>query len=78
MGKAFGILFIVVLVWVGLEVYTEGTRGAFGGVFASWSGEPVSAEEDPSLSTPQRAGKAWQRSQDAASDRLARQVGEGY
>ena len=78
MGKAFGILFIVGMVWVGLEVYNEGTRNAFGGMFASLSSEPISSEEDPPLSTPQRAGKAWERSQDAASDRFERQVGEGY
>jgi hypothetical protein len=34
MGKVFGILVIVVGVWVGLTVFTEGTDSAFGGLFA--------------------------------------------
>ncbi len=77
MAKAFGILFIVGLVWVGLEVYTEGTHGAFGGVFASFTDEPAPTDEER-VSTPQRAGRAWERAQDTASDRLERQLGEGY
>ncbi len=34
MGRIFGILLIVVGVWVGAEVYTEGVHGAFGGRLA--------------------------------------------
>jgi hypothetical protein len=35
MQKIFGILLILLLVWVGIEVFTKGTDGAFGGIFAS-------------------------------------------
>lgn len=48
MGRAFGILLIVVGVWIGLELQTKGTQGAFGGKLAgltrpleSVRGEPV-------------------------------------
>ena len=41
MAKVFGILLIVLGVWVGLEIYTKGTHGAFGGIFAG-AFEPVS------------------------------------
>ena len=34
MGKNFGILVIVVALWVGLTIFTEGTDAAFGGLFA--------------------------------------------
>jgi hypothetical protein len=37
MGKIFGILLMVAGIWVGMTLYTEGTRDAFGGVFASFS-----------------------------------------
>jgi len=35
MGKIFGILLIVVAMWVGLTIFNEGTDAAFGGLFAS-------------------------------------------
>jgi hypothetical protein len=34
MGKMIGIVLVVLGVWVGLEVYTEGTGNAFGGRLA--------------------------------------------
>ena len=52
MGRIFGILLIGLGIWVGLEIYLEGTQNAFGGVFASQE-----APRDP-RSTPQRAGDA--------------------
>lgn len=33
MGKAFGIALVVVGIWVGIEIYTEGMDAAFGGLF---------------------------------------------
>ena len=42
MGKLFGIILLVAGVWIGLEIFTKGMDGAFGGVFAS--GETTSAE----------------------------------
>jgi hypothetical protein len=44
MGKAFGLVLIVVGLWVGLEVYTKGTHGAFGGLLAGDSA-PVQEEQ---------------------------------
>lgn len=35
MAKAFGILLIVLGVWLGLEIFTKGTDEAFGGIFAT-------------------------------------------
>jgi hypothetical protein len=35
MGKVFGILFVVVSIWVVMEVYSEGTNNAFGGALVS-------------------------------------------
>ncbi len=71
MGKTFGILMIVGLVWVGLEVYTEGTHGAFGGIFASFIGAEAPSEEE-TLSTPRRAGRAMQRAHEERGERFDR------
>jgi len=32
-GRIFGVLFIVLAVWTGVEIYDEGMSGAFGGAF---------------------------------------------
>ncbi len=77
MGKAFGLLFIVGLLWVGLEIYTEGTQHAFGGMFASMNTEPLNADPGDGVSTPKRAGIAVERAHEAANARLERQLGEG-
>ncbi len=52
MGKIWVIGAIVVAVWVGLEIQTNGVDGAFNGLFA-----PAGQEEAKAItSTPQRAG----------------------
>jgi hypothetical protein len=61
MGKAFGILLIAVLVWIGLELYLKGPEGALGGAFSSYLGAEAAEEREQSLSTPQRAGAALER-----------------
>ena len=35
MAKVFGILMIVIGVWIGLEIFTKGMDSAFGGLFAT-------------------------------------------
>lgn len=61
MGKAFGILLIVVMIWIGLEVYLKGPDGALGGAFSSYLGAEAAEEGEQFLSTPQRAGAAVER-----------------
>ncbi len=46
MNKLFVILLIVGAIWVGMEIYNEGTDGAFGGMFAPL--ESVRGNEDGS------------------------------
>ena len=57
MGRLFGILAIVLGIWIGLEVYTKGTDQAFGGIFAGLM-DPVSDyEPSPDGRSPvQRVG----------------------
>jgi hypothetical protein len=51
MAKIFGVLLIVLGVWLGMEIYTKGMDGAFGGALARFT-EPVHTNErtpyDPS------------------------------
>jgi hypothetical protein len=42
--KVFGILFIVLAIWVGIEVFTKGMDGAFGGLLAGHSHAQASVE----------------------------------
>jgi hypothetical protein len=44
MAKIFGVLLIVLGVWLGMEIYTKGMDKAFGGALAGWS-EPAPERE---------------------------------
>jgi hypothetical protein len=67
MGKIWVIGAIVVAVWVGLEIQTNGVEGAFNGLFA-----PAGMEEAEQItSTPKRAG---QRVQEAFNEDEARKL----
>jgi hypothetical protein len=52
MRTAAGVLFIVLAIWVALEIFTKGTRGAFGGALVTYlpasatAGEPEAAPLD--------------------------------
>ncbi len=39
MGRMFGLVLLLVSVWVGVEVYTRGLEGAFGGALASFAAD---------------------------------------
>jgi hypothetical protein len=73
MGRIFGILFIVLAVWTGVEVYNEGAAGAFGGLFVRLG----LAEEEMELEDVPVAGRAANRLNElyeASGDRVERQA----
>lgn len=72
MGRVIGLLLVVVGIWVGIEVYTNGTQNALGGIFASESEQAV---RDP-RSVPQRAGDAVERANALAEERLEHMLPE--
>ena len=49
MQKIFGVLFILVVIWIAIEVYTKGTDGAFGGLFADHSRVQASTQASGGL-----------------------------
>ena len=75
MSKAFGILLIVGMIWIGLELFTEGPSRAFGGAFASFLA-PDADPNEPALSTPQRAGAAVERAHRVNDERRERMLQE--
>lgn len=75
MGKVFGVLVIVVGIWVGLEVYTEGVRGAFGGAFAALAPAEEGAPPEEHRWAGERAGDSVSRAHEEASERRERQLG---
>lgn len=70
MGKIFGILFMGLGIWVGLEIYLEGTQNAFGGIFAPHRVEGEAPRDV--RTTPQRAGDAVKRAQEMETERRER------
>jgi hypothetical protein len=75
MGKVFGVLLIVAAVWIGLELYLEGPRRAFGGAFAEYLTDGMNPAEDD-LTTPQRAGASVARAHQGADERRERMLQE--
>ncbi len=71
MGKLIGIVVTVVGLWVGLEVYQNGTDGAFGGILGG--GE---TDGETRTSAPQRAGRAVQNAHSDADARRQRILGD--
>lgn len=68
MGRLFAIVLIVLGVWAGIEVYTNGVDGAFGGLFADTYQAPAER------STPDRAADAFQRAYNKSEERVDRQL----
>jgi hypothetical protein len=67
MGKAIGILLIVLGVWLGMEIFTKGTDEAFGGIFAS--GGLGGAERAPAEPPVQRIRNRVEQSLKAGAAR---------
>lgn len=76
MRKLFGIIAIVLGIWIGAEVYAEGTDDAFGGLFAWLSPvDPYAVDPDEDGSeedstAPERAGRAFQRAYNRSERRV--------
>ncbi len=71
MGKIFGILMLVVSLWIGMEIYQNGMEGALGGRMA-FLGDSDGPENVERRTVPQRAGDAARRAQQVAEERRSR------
>jgi len=73
MGKVFGILLIVVAMWIGLTIFNEGTDAAFGGLFASREKEVANASGRP---LPRRVEEIVRKAYREHDERTERSAGE--
>jgi hypothetical protein len=73
MGKAIGLLLAVVVIWITVEIYTQGASNAFGGRFASLIGDGNAA---PRGSTAQRVGAAVGRAHEEQDKRYKELIPE--
>jgi hypothetical protein len=71
MQKAFGILCIVVGIWVGLEVYQRGVAGAFDGAFVRFglAQAPAAAHDEPHTTPGERSAERLRGAYQAGMDR---------
>ncbi len=74
MGKAFGILMMVVGVFVALQIYLVGTENALGGALAFLGDSEKEEAASDRRTTPQRAGDAVERANRQGEDRLNRML----
>jgi hypothetical protein len=74
MGKVFGILLVVLGIWIGMELYLKGTAGALGGALTLMEGSDV--QDVDHRTTPQRAGDAARRALRVGEERRNRQLGD--
>jgi hypothetical protein len=75
MGKLFAIVLMVIAIWVGITVFTEGSDRAFGGLFAGSTGSST-LEATEARSTRERARDALQSAYEESEDRVDRALGE--
>ncbi len=78
MSKLFGILAIVLGMWVGAEVLNKGVDQAFGGLFTGFS-QTVATGEDgkiDSRSVPVRAAERYRAGFDRGIERVEKALGE--
>jgi len=73
MGKSFGILLIVVAIWVGLTIFNEGTDAAFGGLFASSRDE---AADESGRPLPRRVEESVRKAYREQEERIESGTGE--
>ena len=72
MGKLIGIGLIVLGIWVGLEVYTEGTDRAFGGILARFGASSQEQAVERPLDNVRGIARG---ARDEQMDRIERQLG---
>lgn len=80
MSKLFGLVVIVLSVWVAAEVFNKGLEGAFGGILAGGSGESATAEASSApvrpQTIPQRSGERVEQAHAEAAARREQLLGD--
>ena len=71
--KLVSFLFLAACVWVGVEIYTEGTQGAFGGALSGFRSSDTRSDARPPL---ERIRGASSGARDRQLSRIEGQLGE--
>jgi hypothetical protein len=74
MGKLFGLILIVLVVWVGLEIYTKGFDGAFDGWLA-WIDAPLNSHDRTGYHEGSKDGNDAPTAREGRGGSLAQRVG---
>ena len=70
--RLVSLLFLGACFWIGVEIYTQGTAGAFGGALARLG--PGSASAPHAMSTLERVQRSASGARDRQLDRIERQL----
>ncbi|MCP5045233.1 MAG: hypothetical protein GY944_29755 [bacterium] len=71
MRKVIAIIVLAIAIWTGVEVYTRGVDGAFGGLFVNGLGETTAMLDAPAgRSESGRTMDAFQRAYDKSEQRV--------
>ena len=73
MGKIYGIMLIVIGIWLGMTIYTEGLDNAFGGLFTKLGPNPVVQDRRPPT---ERIRDRVQGATDERTERIERLAGD--
>ena len=79
MSKLIKAVFVILGIWAGAEVATQGPDRAFNGALTSVmesGASPMEGEKPDARSTARRAGDATERARDKAEARRERMLGE--
>lgn len=83
MTKAFGLIMMLIALYIGMTIYTEGIENAYGGIFApiatSDGGSPMATHLTPAagMADAPSEPRPRQRITDAVRDRVTSDLQEG-
>ena len=69
MNRWVGIAFVVIAIWVGMTVFTEGSDRAFGGLLASHDRSAETAPAEPMLDRVRRDAEQARQQQERRIER---------
>ena len=83
MAKAFGLIMILIAIYIGMTIYTEGIENAYGGIFApiasSDGGSPMATHLTPAagMADAPMEPRPRKRVTEAVRDRVTADLEEG-
>ncbi len=76
MGKVFVMLLIVLAVWIGLSIFTEGTDRAFGGLLSRFAPASAEGQARDTRAPLERVRERAEAARQQQLDRIERQLSD--